>query len=70
MNKQVMNEYVAANQQKFRTSNFISSRIIFLSSPVSFSCRELKNNGFVAKVTISQGSLLNMPQNSFERWFS
>jgi len=49
----------------------------FLSIPVSFSCREIKNNnGFVAKVTISQRSLLNelclwednlVPQNSFDK---
>jgi len=31
----------------------------FLSSLVSFSCKELKNDGFVAKVTIYQRSLLN-----------
>jgi len=48
-----------------------SSRIYFLSSSASFSCREIKNNGFVAKDTNGVFGQKNLVvQKSFERWFS
>jgi len=40
-------------KKKFRTVKNSAFPNYFLSSPVSFSYREIKNNVFVAKVTIA-----------------